>query len=177
MFLIFGCTDNNVPAEKFHPHQKMTQLEVSIESPDPNWKELIRKQLVNDNDISEKDIEKLFKDSSYERCRVEYASFQEYNGEQYPYRFKAELIIWKSEPYFAVCSIADQSIEAFDGSFELSVEGPKQPWVENLVLPKVLSVGQSLGLTMGSRISFIKDGQKNGPFTVVQTCYIPYPPN
>lgn len=177
MVSLFGCADKNEPVEEFHPYQKVMQLEATLETPDPNWIEQISQQLINTYDISEMESKKIVQKSRFERCRLEYASIQHYENKQYPYLFRADLVIWKSELYYAICSVNGKAIETCIDSVEMKLEDPEEPWIENLVLPKVLPVDRSTEITMGSRISFIKDGQNIGPFTVVQTFYVPYPSN
>jgi len=172
-----NCASKANSSEAFYPYEKIVLVEAKLETPDPNWIEQIKQQLKNNYNISDITSEKIVRKSKFERWQLEYAATQEYGNEQYPYRFKADLVIWKSESYYAICSINDKSIEAYWETTKLTTEGPREPWVENLVL-KVLPAGQSLEMTMGSRVSFIKDKEKKiGPFTVVQTFYIPYPSN
>lgn len=155
MVSLFGCADKNKPAEEFHPYQKVMQIEATLETPDPNWIEQISQQLINTYDISEMESKKLVQKSRFERCHLEYASIQHYDNEQYPYLFRADLVIWKSELYYAICSVNGKTIESCVDSVGIKSEGPEEPWIENLALPKVLPVDQSTEITMGSRISFI----------------------
>lgn len=175
MVSLFGCAEEDKPSVEFHPYQKIMQLEATIEAPDPSWIEKIKNQLIDTYGYSEENSEKIIQKSNFERYQLEYASIQDYDNNQYPYRFMADLVIWKSESHYAVCSINNKATEPYVDSIEIKAEGPQEPWVENLILPKVLPISQGTEITMGSRISFIKDGQNIGPFTVVRTFYIPYP--
>lgn len=176
LFLLAGCGGGNKASEEFHPYQKMTQLEDMSQTPDPNWTEQIKSQLTDTYGVSETTSERLIKESKFEWYQLEYGATQEYENQQYPYCFKANMIIWKSESFYAICDISDKTIVSPDDNIKLTAEGPEQPWTVKITLLKVLPVNQSEELTMGSRVSFSKDGkEKIGPFTIAQTVYISFP--
>lgn len=176
LLLLSGCQVKNEAAQSFHPYQKITQTVQMPQAINPDWTEQIKSQLTGDYGLSEVAAEKAIRESEFESCRLEYGASHEYEGRQYPYIFKANLIIWKSASYYAICDISDKTLEPFDDTIKLTVEDPKEPWTEDITLLKVVPIDQAVKLTMGGRASFAGDGEeKIGPFTLVQTFYISAP--
>ena len=175
-FFIFGCADKNITSDTFYPYQKIIQLEKLSDAPDPYFSEQIKRQLIDIYGISEMTSERLIMESKFERCRVEYAASQEYEQEEYPFFFKAEFIIWKSEKFFAICNIYDKKMDTYDEQIKVVAEGPVEPWIDDFTPLKVLPIEQAVELTMGGRVSFTVKGKDNvGPFTLVKTFYISCP--
>jgi len=174
---IFGCANNNKMLEGFQPYQKMIQLEENLESPNPNWSKEIKQQLMDKYELNEDTSDRLIREGKFERYRLEYATNQEYENQLYPYCFKADFLIWKSNSFYSICGVYDKKTESVDKNIKTIIEGPDEPWIENnFKLLSVMPVNQAAEITMGSRISFSKEGTKKvGPFTLVQTFYISCP--
>src|SRR5665647_67576 len=176
---IFGCANKKNTSVVFQPYQKMIQLEKNLDSPNPNWSREIKNQLIDKYGLSEGTSDRLIREGKFERYRFEYATNQEYENQLYPYCLKADFFIWKSNSFYSICDICDKKTESVENTVIIITEGPDEPWVEkSFKLLSVMPVNQAAEITMGSQISFSKEGaNKVGPFTLVQTFYISCPWN
>lgn len=167
-----SCKNNTTEKQIFYPYQKITLIESTTKTYNPQWDETIKAQLIEQYHLSESNITKLMNNSTFQRCSIEYATYHEYENKKFPYCFKTEVIIWKSESYYAICEIYNKKIEAPNENIKIVLEGPKEPWIEDFKTLNVLPINQSSEITMGSRISFLDNSVKTGPFTIVNTFYI-----
>lgn len=179
MALLVSCTvkQSEEIDKAFQPYQKITFIEAMEEgSYNPGWLHQMKDQLITEYGVSEMTADRLMRDSTVQRCSLEYAGIQEYEGKSYPYAFNAELIIWQIESYYAIFEISNKALVSMDDRVAIVEEGPKESWVEDFPLLKALPIDQSIALTMGSRISFAEEGEDEvGPFTPVATFYISCP--
>jgi hypothetical protein len=177
VIFLYGCADKNETLEVFQPYQKMIQLEKKTNSPDPNWSKEIKRQLIEVYGVSEITSDKLIQEGEFAQHRLEYATNQEYEKQQYPYCLKADFLVWKSNSFYAVCDVYNKKTDSMDEDIKIITEGPNEPWIEkSFKLLDVIPINQAIKITMGSRVSFLKEGAEEvGPFTLVQTFYVSCP--
>lgn len=179
MALLASCAGEKPEAveKEFQPYQKITFIEAMEDgSYNPSWLRQMKDQLISQYGVNEMTADRLLQDAMVQRCSLEYTGIQEYEEKSYPYAFNAELIIWQIESYYAIFEISNKAITSMDDGVAIVEEGPKESWVEDFPLLKVLPIDQAVALTMGGRISFAEEGKdKVGPFQAIDTFYISCP--
>lgn len=177
IFILCGC-QKDIVQEQTDKSNYLTVYRIETFSKDyqnPQWNEKIKEQL-SGLGLNEVQIENQMAHSTFEKCKIEYGSNRTYNEIIYPYAMTSDIIVWKSEEYYTICEVSNNQIKSLDNNIELVKEEPDEMWNEGDFILKVLPVNQATFYTIGGRASFVKEGKdKAGPFTLVQSFYIPCP--
>lgn len=92
----------------FKPYQKITLWESEL-ALSPNDKLLfndeLRKNLVNKDNLSNQRVEQLIENGKFESRHIESGNIAANQKMDWRYIVSADIVVWKSEDYFAVCSM------------------------------------------------------------------------
>lgn len=176
--VLFGCQkETDIEQINTNDFLSIYKLEtISKEDINQQWTKEIEKQLITQYGLNDIEKRKQINNSTFEKCKIEYGTVQEYDKSNYPYSIISNMIIWKSDDFYSICEISNKEIKSLDENIVLVKEQPEEMWNEGDFLLKVLPINQATLYTIGGRASFMKDKQeKVGPFTIVQSFYIACP--
>ncbi|QIB68063.1 hypothetical protein Ami103574_01500 [Aminipila butyrica] len=142
---------------------------------DSTWDAEIQKQLEIEYGLKELQREQQNKRASFELYKIKYHGEQEYQGDVYPYVMTSDMIIWKSDDFYAICKIKCNDIKGTEEKPVVSNNQDKLMWNEDVKLLDVMPINQATLFTVGGYATFQNDEDEVGPFTLVESFYFACP--
>nr|WP_315021246.1 hypothetical protein [uncultured Aminipila sp.] len=173
VFSLNGCgnevnSNKKISDKEFMPYEKLTLSNKVNDIRNGEWTDTLRIQLMETQDISEMNADRLLKNGRFEEYKLELAGSQEYDCKTYPYKISADMVLWQSDDYYAICEINNKKIQSCDENIELITEEPLEMWTDNLEVLKIVKTKDVIQFDIGGRASFKeKENEKLGPFTIV----------
>lgn len=180
LVLCFGGCQNNEKTVISNEQEVLSiyKTEISLKDElDPTWNIEIQKQLELDYGLNELQRERQNKSANFELFKIKYNGVVEYNEYIYPYTMESNLIIWKSNDFYAICKIKSNEITGTKQNPIIDKDEPdKKMWNEDVKLLKVLPINEATLYTIGGRATFANTNkEKVGPFTLVESFYFACP--
>lgn len=174
--LCFCSCQNNEETTPLNEQEVLSiyKMEIPLEEAlDSTWNIEIQKQLKIDYGLNELQIERQKKSANFEAYKIKYNGEKEYNGYIYPYTMISNILIWKSEDYYAICKIMSNEITGTEQNPIFDDKHNKtRMWNDDVELLKVRPIDQATLYTIGAQMSFDNGNKaKVGPFTLVDSFY------
>lgn len=161
-------SSENIRDKQFMPYEKLTLSNEAEDIKSREWTEKLRMQLIERKEVSEMTADRLMKNGKFETYKLELAGSQEYDGKTYPYKISADMVLWQSDDYYAICEIDNKKIQSCEKNIQIIKEEPLEMWTDDLELLKTVPTSEVIKFDIGGSASFKeKENKVVGPFTIV----------